>query len=40
VDGWEAIKFWSRYLRGDQEAHDLLLAFNEEDLLGTKEIEN
>lgn len=39
VDGWEAIKLWGRYLQGDQEALDLLLAYNEEDLLGMKEIE-
>lgn len=40
VDGREAIKLWSRYLRGDQEALDLLLAYNEEDLLGMKVIED
>jgi uncharacterized protein YprB with RNaseH-like and TPR domain len=39
VDGQEAIKLWSRHLRGDRAALELLLAYNEEDLLGMREIE-
>lgn len=39
VDGREAIRLWNRYLRGEREALDLLLAYNEEDILGMKEIE-
>lgn len=39
VDGREAITLWNRYRRGDRAALDLLLAYNEEDILGMKEIE-
>jgi uncharacterized protein YprB with RNaseH-like and TPR domain len=40
VDGREAIRLWQRYLRGDNDALDLLLEYNEEDLLGMKRIES
>ncbi len=34
MDGLDAIRLWSKYERGDQEALALLLGYNAEDLAG------
>jgi uncharacterized protein YprB with RNaseH-like and TPR domain len=33
VDGREAVRLWRRYLRGDQKALEILLKYNEEDIV-------
>ncbi len=34
VDGWDAVRFWSRYeTYGDEEALEVLLKYNKEDVL-------
>ncbi len=33
VDGREAVRLWKRYLRGDKEALEILLKYNEEDIV-------
>jgi len=32
LDGWDAVELWSRWLRGDRDALDLLLAYNAADI--------
>ena len=32
LDGWDAVRLWQAYLGGSQEALDLLVAYNAEDV--------
>jgi len=36
VDGREAVRLWRRYQRGDKKALDILLKYNEEDIVNLK----
>ena len=36
LDGWDAVRLWREYRRGSQEALDLLLLYNEEDVINMK----
>ena len=36
VDGFEAVRLWKRYLKGDEEALEILLKYNEEDIVNLK----
>lgn len=38
VDGFEAVRLWKRYKRGDQAALDLLVRYNQEDVINLKEL--
>jgi hypothetical protein len=36
VDGFEAVRLWRRYMRGDEEALNTLLEYNREDIVNLK----
>ncbi|MCA9496112.1 MAG: ribonuclease H-like domain-containing protein [Nanoarchaeota archaeon] len=36
IDGFEAVRLWRRYKRGDENALELLLKYNEEDIVNLK----
>lgn len=36
LDGWDAVRLWQAYRRGSQEALDLLVAYNAEDVRNLK----
>lgn len=38
VDGWEAVRLWHRYKRGDEAALDTLLEYNREDIVNLETI--
>ncbi|MDV0445806.1 hypothetical protein MmiAt1_14030 [Methanimicrococcus sp. At1] len=38
VDGWEAVRLWNRYKRGDEAALDTLLEYNREDIVNLETI--
>ncbi|MDV0446836.1 hypothetical protein MsAg5_06940 [Methanosarcinaceae archaeon Ag5] len=38
VDGFEAVRLWRRYERGDEEALDTLLRYNKEDIVNLETI--
>lgn len=38
VDGWEAVRLWNRYRRGDEAALDTLLEYNREDIVNLETI--
>jgi uncharacterized protein YprB with RNaseH-like and TPR domain len=38
VDGWEAVRLWRRYQRGDEAALDTLLEYNREDIVNLETI--
>ncbi len=38
VRGWDAVYLWRRYLKGDEEALDILLQYNEEDVVNLKDL--
>lgn len=38
VDGWEAVRLWRRYRRGDEAALDTLLEYNREDIVNLETI--
>lgn len=38
VRGWDAVYLWRRYRRGDQEALEILLEYNQEDVVNLKEL--
>ena len=39
VDGWEAVRLWYRWAEdGDEDALDLLLAYNREDVVNLKKL--
>ncbi|WNY27702.1 ribonuclease H-like domain-containing protein [Methanolapillus ohkumae] len=38
VDGFEAVRLWRRYERGDEEALDTLLQYNKEDIVNLETI--
>ena len=36
VDGFEAVRLWRRYQRGDEKALETLLIYNKEDIVNLK----
>jgi uncharacterized protein YprB with RNaseH-like and TPR domain len=32
LDGWDAVRLWRQYMRGEREALELLVQYNEEDV--------
>jgi hypothetical protein len=36
IDGFEAVRLWKRYKKGDLEALELLKKYNEEDIINLK----
>lgn len=38
LSGWDAVRLWHRYERGDKESLDLLLKYNNEDIINLKKI--
>lgn len=38
IDGWEAVRLWRRYRRGDEAALDTLLEYNREDIVNLETI--
>lgn len=38
LDGFEAVRLWHKYVRGDDSALELLKAYNTEDVVGLKEL--
>jgi uncharacterized protein YprB with RNaseH-like and TPR domain len=38
VRGWDAVYLWRRYLKGDEEALDVLLEYNREDVVNLKHL--
>ncbi|MDY0266056.1 MAG: ribonuclease H-like domain-containing protein [Methanimicrococcus sp.] len=38
VDGWEAVRLWRKYRRGDEAALDTLLEYNREDIVNLETI--
>lgn len=38
LNGWDAVRLWRRYERGDKESLDLLVKYNNEDIINLKKI--
>ena len=38
MSGWDAVRLWKRYQRGDSDSLDLLLQYNREDVVNLKKI--
>jgi len=38
MDGFDAVRLWRHYEKGDREALDLLLKYNREDIVNLKTI--
>jgi uncharacterized protein YprB with RNaseH-like and TPR domain len=38
VRGWDAVYLWRRYQKGDEEALDILLEYNQEDVVNLKQL--